>query len=98
MLVESKCQFPRTALRGDNDYASSQHTWVCIHRLRCVSEDPRLQNHVHVVSSTVSDPQYAVRSVFQQVLQSLVVSLVLSCLDCGNATLAGVQSSQLNEL
>ena len=38
------------------------------------------------------------RSVSQQTLQSLVVSLVLSRLDYGNATLAGVASNQLDRL
>ena len=34
----------------------------------------------------------------QQTLQSLVVSLILTCLDYSNATLAGVASNQLNRL
>jgi len=38
------------------------------------------------------------RSVSQQTLQSLVVSLVLTRLDYGNATLAGVASNQLDRL
>lgn len=36
------------------------------------------------------------RSISQQVLQSLVLSLVLICLDCGNVTLAGIASNQLD--
>ena len=38
------------------------------------------------------------RSVSQQVLRSLFTSLVLTRLDYGNATLAGLPSSQLNRL
>jgi len=93
-------QIPQVALRVGNDSvmpASSVHDLGIY-----IDSDASMKSHI---SRTVSSC-FAVlrqirsisRSVSQQTLQSLVVSLVLTRLDYGNATLAGVASNQLDRL
>ena len=93
-------QIPHVALTVGNDSVvpASSVRYLGIY----IDSDASMKTHI---SRTVSSC-FAVlrqirsisRSVSQQTLQSLVVSLVLSRLDYGNATLAGVASNQLDRL
>ena len=94
-------QIPQAALRVGNDSvipASSMRDLA----IYIDSDAPSVKTHV---SRTVSCCFAALRqirsirrSVSQLVLQSLVVSLLLTRLDYGNATLSGVASNQLDRL
>jgi len=93
-------QIPHVALTVGNDSVvpASSVRYLGIY----IDSDASMKTHI---SRTVSSC-FAVlhhirsirRSVSQQTLQSLVVSLVLTRLDYGNATLAGVASNQLDRL
>ena len=93
-------RLPQVALRVGNDSVmpTSSVRDLGIY----IDSDASMKTHI---SRTVSSC-FAVlcqirsirRSVSQQTLQSLVVSLVLTRLDYGNATLAGVASNQLDRL
>ena len=67
-----------------------------------IDSDASMRTHVSKTVSTcfavLRQIRSIRRSVSQQVLRSLVTSLVLTRLEYGNATLAGLQSSQLNRL
>jgi len=67
-----------------------------ISRLRGFHEGPFLQNCVELFQRT--QIRSIRRSVTRPVLQSLVVSLVLSRLDYGNAALAGLPARELSRL
>jgi len=59
-----------------------------------IDSDASVRTHV----SKTMDTYFAVLRQIHNILQSLVTSLVLTQLDYGNATLAGLPSSQLNSM
>ena len=93
-------QLPQTTVRVGNDFVAPS---TVVRDLGIyLDSDASMRSHV---SRTVSSCFAALRqirsvrrSVSRPVLQSLVTSLVLSRLDYGNATLAGLPDYQLNRL
>ena len=67
------------------------------HRLRCIDKNPHFQNSVRCFA-VLWQIHSIHHSVSQQVLQTLVASLVLTPLDYTNATLANSASNQLDRL
>ena len=74
-----------------------------IHRLRRINEDLCMSPKSKIVPvlpvcfAVLRQIRSIRRSVSQQILRSLVTSLVLTRLDYGNATLAGLPNSQLDQ-
>jgi len=93
-------QIPQATLRAGNDSimpASSVHNLGIY-----IDSDASMKTHISRTMSTSFGVLHQIRSirrsVSQKTRQSLVVSLIVTCLDYGNATLAGVASNQLNRL
>ena len=90
-------QLPRSALKISN-YSATPSS--CVHVLGiCVDSEASMRIHVSRLVSTCftvlrqSRSISLCRSVFQQILQSLVVSLISSRVDHGNAPLTGLLQS-----
>jgi len=93
-------QLPQVALRVGTDYVTPT---TSVRDLGFyVHSDVSMRTHVSRTMSsffaTLRQLHSICRSTSQAVLLSLVVSLVLSCLDYGNATLAGLPGNQLDKL
>jgi len=97
-LSRRQHQLPQTALRvGNNSVMPS----ASVRDLGIyIDSDASMRTHVSKTMSICFAVLHQIRSirrsVSQQVLRSLVTSPVLTPLDYGNATLAGLPSSQLN--
>ena len=93
-------QLPRTVLRVGSDYVTPS---VVVRDLGVLLDaDVSMKSHVMRTVSTsffmLRQLRSIRRSVPRAVLQSLVVSLVLSRLDYGNATLVGIPQNLLRRL
>ena len=69
-----------------------------LHRRGCVHEDPRLEDSVQLLCAALRQMHSIRRSVSKPVLLSLLSSLVLSRLDYGSATLAGIPTYMFDRL
>ena len=88
-------QLPQVALRVDTDYVtpttSVRDLGIYVDSDVSMHADERVQDRVRLLA-VLRQLRSIRRSTSQAVLLSLVVSLVLSRLDYGNATLAGLQA------
>jgi len=93
-------QLPRTALRVGNDSVlpSSSVRDLGIYLDSDASMTTHVSKTVSCCFAVLRQIRSIRRSVTQQVVQSLVASLVLTRLDYGNATLAGLPTTQLDRL
>jgi len=93
-------QLPRTALRVGNDFVlpSSSVRDLDIYLDSDASMKTHISKTVSCCFAVLRQIRSIRRSVTQQVVQSLVASLVLTRLDYGDATLAGLPTTQLDRL